>query len=95
MKLETKLVDHLLNYTANGLNICLGLIMLPFIMTKLDEFEVGLWIVFVTITSLINLIEFGFQNTIGRNITYILAGADSISQKNDPRVTREITSNCN
>jgi O-antigen/teichoic acid export membrane protein len=94
MKLKTKLVDHLLNYLANGLNICLGLIMLPFIVTKLNEFEVGLWIVFITITSLINLIEFGFQNTIGRNITYILAGADSISKENLPKLTQKIKSNC-
>lgn len=94
MKLKTKLHDHLLNYTANGLNICLGLIMLPFIVTKLNEFEVGLWIVFVTITSLINLIEFGFQNTIGRNITYVLAGAESISNKNLPKLTPKIMSNC-
>jgi len=65
-------------YFSQSLNIGAGLLLLPIILIELQKSEVGLWFVFITIASLGQLIEFGFQPTISRNVTYVYSGVDSL-----------------
>lgn len=65
-------------YLASGLNITSGLLLLPAVVYYLTTEEVSLWIVFVTLTGIAQLIEFGFQPTIARNVAYIYTGAQSL-----------------
>ncbi len=71
--------DLVWGYTAQVLNIGLGLIMLPVIVRYMTTSEVGLWFVFVTIAGLAQLLELGFQPTLARNISYVYAGAQTLA----------------
>lgn len=61
-------------FLVQGINV----ILLPFILVFLSSKEVGLWYTFTSIYGLAMLIDFGFQATISRNISYIWSGAENI-----------------
>jgi len=67
--------DVLWGYAASALNIGAGLILLPVILRYLPSEDVGLWFVFITLASLAQLLEMGFQPTLARNAAYVYAGA--------------------
>lgn len=82
--------DLVWGYVAQFLNVGTGILLLPVVLHFLSPADVGLWIVFVTLGSLAQLLEFGFQPTIARNAAYIYGGANSLqkeglSDRNDPR----------
>lgn len=72
--------DLLWGYSASVLNIGAGLILLPVILRFLPPEDVGLWFVFITLASLAQLLEMGFQPTIARNAAYVYAGAQSLQK---------------
>jgi len=61
-------------FLVQGINV----ILLPFILVFLSEKELGLWYTFTSLYGLAMLIDFGFQATISRNISYIWSGAENI-----------------
>lgn len=73
--------DIVWGYIAQALNIGAGLILLPVILHYLPQEDVGLWFVFVTLGSLAQLLEFGFQPTLARNTAYVYAGAQTLVKK--------------
>lgn len=79
--------DIFWGYLAQGLNIGAGVILLPIIIHFLSPADVGLWFVFVTLASLAQLLEFGFQPTIARNVAYVYAGARELSSSSIPSET--------
>jgi O-antigen/teichoic acid export membrane protein len=76
-------------YLAQSLNIGAGLLLLPIILNELQKSEVGLWFVFITIASLGQLIEFGFQPTISRNVTYVYSGVDNLIKSGMTTISKE------
>ena len=66
-------------YTAQFLNVGIGIIFLPIIMHYLSTEDVGLWFVFLTLAILAQLFEMGLSTTLSRNISYVYAGAQSLS----------------
>jgi len=81
--------DIIWGYVAQALNIGAGLILLPVILHYLPQEDVGLWFVFVTLGSLAQLLEFGFQPTMARNTAYVYAGAQTLVKKGLPNPTPE------
>ncbi|MFW9616606.1 O-unit flippase-like protein [Aquabacterium sp.] len=75
-------------YLAQFLNIGAGVLLLPAVLRYLPTEDVGLWFVFITLTSLAQLLEFGFQPTIARNTAYVFAGAQSLNQQGLPHEVR-------
>ena len=71
-------IDIFWGYLAQLLNIGAGLILLPILLRYMSSEDVGLWFVFITLASFAQLLEFGFQPTLARTISYIYAGATSI-----------------
>ena len=71
--------DVVWGYAAQLLNMGAGLMLLPVILRYLPPEDTALWFVFVTLASLSQLLEFGFQPTLTRNAAYIYSGADAIS----------------
>lgn len=71
-------------YFAQSLNVGAGLLLLPVAIRFLSPEDLGLWFVFMTLGSLAQLLEFGFQPTIARNVAYILAGATAINKQGLP-----------
>ena len=83
-------------YSASILNVSSSIVLLPIILINLKPEDVGLWFVFVTLVSLTQLLELGFQPTIARNAAYIYAGAQklekvgiSLINKGDEESTQE------
>jgi len=72
--------DVLWGYAASALNIGAGLILLPVILHYMPSEDAGLWFVFITLASLAQLLEMGFQPTLARNAAYVYAGAQSLKK---------------
>ncbi len=70
--------DLVWGYGAQLLNVGTGILLLPVVLHFMSPADVGLWIVFVTLGSLAQLLEFGFQPTIARNVAYVFAGAKTL-----------------
>ena len=68
------------SYAAQFFNIGAGLITLPIILNRLNEDEIGLNYLMITISSMIALLDFGFTPQFSRNITYVFAGSPSIQK---------------
>ena len=66
------------SWVANGLRLASGLIVLPLVLLKLPKLEFGMYYVLLNLTALVPLIDFGFGPTIGRFVSYAMAGAESI-----------------
>lgn len=71
-------------YTAQLLNIGAGIIMLPVVVGFMSVDQVGLWFVFISIASLIQLLELGFQPILIRNFSYVYAGAKELKAHSLP-----------
>ena len=84
MSKPTNRNDLFWGYAAQALNISAGIILLPVILHYLSPADVGLWFVFLTIAGLTQLLEFGFQPSISRNISYIYSGATSVKKTGVP-----------
>lgn len=82
--IKTSRHDIIWNYTANILNIGVSIVVLPLILKMLTAEEVGLWYVFLSISSLALLIDFGFSATLMRHISYAVSGASEILEEGVP-----------
>lgn len=58
-----------------------GLVLLPFVISRLSEAEVAIWYVFVTVQGLVLLVDFGFQPTIGRAFASAYAGVQQLQRQ--------------
>lgn len=83
--MNNKKGDFAWSYLSRVLNIGVGILILPIILKKLTPEELGIWYVFLAITALITLLDFGFLPTLQRNIGYIFKGASSIEAEGTPK----------
>lgn len=63
-----------IGFFAKVISIGSNLIVLPFIMSSLNNFEFSLWMIFISFYSLIALFDFGFSATISRYYSYAHQG---------------------
>lgn len=82
--MNNKKYDFIWSYLSRGLNIGVGILVLPIILKKLSPEELGVWYIFLAISSLITLLDFGFLPTLQRNIGYIFKGADELQAEGVP-----------
>ena len=73
--------DILWSYFAQIFQFGAGIIVLPIVLKKLPSNELAIWYVFLTIYSLVNLLDFGFRPTIARNVSYVFSGLKSLPTK--------------
>jgi len=66
--------DVIWNYTATLLRIASSALLLPLILRTMPSEMVGIWTVFMTITSFSVLLDFGFSPSFTRNVTYVFSG---------------------
>lgn len=71
--------DVIWNYAGTIFSMASSFLLLPFLLVYLTDDELGLWYVFLAISSLTNLFEFGFNPTFARNIVYVIGGARELS----------------
>lgn len=75
MEINITKKDVLWGYIAQFFNIGAGVLLLPVILKLLPSDILGVWYIFLTISSLVQMIDFGFQPTFTRNVAYVFSGA--------------------
>lgn len=73
--------DIFWSYASYILQTGASFFLLPIILNKLPSAELAIWYVFTSITALINLLDFGLQPTIMRNVSYIFSGARKLTKQ--------------
>ncbi len=66
--------DIIWNYAATFLKIASSVLLLPFILRLMPSEMVGIWSVFMAITAFSALLDFGFNTSFARNVTYVFSG---------------------
>jgi len=67
-------IDVTWNFSATFFRVASNALLLPLILKLLPAQEVGLWTIFMSVTFLVNLVDFGFNTSFARNISYIFSG---------------------
>lgn len=73
--------DVFWGYFAQFFSLASGLIVLPAILRLLSTEEVGMNYLMLTVSSMVTLFDFGFAPQFGRNITYVLSGAQELKKE--------------
>ena len=81
MKIQITKKDIIWSYASHILQTGSGVFLLPIILNKLSPEELAIWYVFLAITALVTLLDFGLLPTIMRNISYIFSGARELSKE--------------
>ena len=76
--METNRKDVVWNYLATFLRIASGVLLLPLILNRMPSEMVGIWTVFTTITFLSSLLDFGFNASFTRNVSFVFSGVRSL-----------------
>ncbi len=79
--MKTGRKDIFWNYAATFMRIASGIIILPLVLRNLPSEEVGLWSIFLTVSSLTALLDFGFTNSFSRNVAYVFSGVKELKPK--------------
>jgi O-antigen/teichoic acid export membrane protein len=66
------------NFVGTIMRVASGVILLPIVLIKLSREDVGLWNIYIQLGGLALLLDFGFLNSFGRNITYIFSGVKEL-----------------
>jgi O-antigen/teichoic acid export membrane protein len=70
--------DLLFGYASNIISLLSNLIIIPYIIINLSTSEVGLWFLLNALTGVVLLMDFGLQQTISRNISYLFSGSENV-----------------
>lgn len=70
--------DVVWNYTATFLKLASSALLLPAILSKMPSEMVGVWTVFITISFLTSLLDFGFNASFTRNVSYVVSGVKEL-----------------
>jgi len=70
--------DVLWSYLATFLQIGAGVILLPFILRVFPQETVAIWTIFLTIITLSSMLDFGFNPSFARNISYVVSGVKEL-----------------
>lgn len=81
ISIKTSKKDIAWNYVGTAVSMASGFLLLPLLMRYLSAEELGLWYVYVAVSNLTQLFEFGFSPTFARNIVYCLSGSSRLSKK--------------
>ncbi|CAK6476269.1 hypothetical protein BFRIG_03673 [Peribacillus frigoritolerans] len=82
--IKTNKRDIIVSYIDYFLKLASNIIVLPIVLRMLPPSEYGLWVVFLSIGSLVFLTDLGFNMVIVRNITYAYSGAKILKKSGKP-----------
>ncbi|HCE56596.1 MAG TPA: hypothetical protein DER09_02075 [Prolixibacteraceae bacterium] len=69
------------NAAGTFMRVASGVIILPIVLRTFPKEEYGLWTIFIYVGTIAALLDFGFSNAFGRNITYIFSGVKELKKK--------------
>lgn len=58
-----------------------GVLLFPFVLSRLTADETGIWTIFTTIQMLVTLLDFGFNDSFARNIGYVFSGVHNLKKQ--------------
>lgn len=70
--------DIVWGYLSQFLQYGAALLVLPLLLRRLSSAELGVWYVFMTISTLVNMLDMGFTPTLARNVSYVMGGARNL-----------------
>ena len=70
--------DLLWNYAATFFQIGAGVILLPFILRVFSQETIAIWSIFLTIITLSAMLDFGFNPSFARNVSYVVSGVKEL-----------------
>ena len=79
------------SYAATFFWVGSGLILFPFILNRMPAETVGIWNIFQTITVMVAILDFGFQPSFARNLSYVFSGVRSLRKEGVAVVSNEAT----
>ncbi len=68
-------------YLGTLMSIGVNILLLPMVLLFLTGNELGLWYVFLSLGSIVFLLDFGFTPTLARNIAYCWSGANDLAKE--------------
>lgn len=71
--MKSELIDIFWSVSSTIMKIGGSLLLLPIILTKFSDEELGLWYFFNSVSVFVLMIDFGFSSTMSRNIRYVLS----------------------
>jgi len=72
--------DLFWNYAATFLQIGAGVILLPFILRMFPQETVAIWTIFSSIIAISSILDFGFNPSFTRNVSYIVSGVKELKK---------------
>jgi len=66
------------SWVMNGLRLASGVLLLPLLFQYLSKPDFGMYFVFLHLGALVPILDFGFSPTIGRAVSYAMAGATEL-----------------
>ena len=66
------------SYAATFLQIGAGVILLPFVLRAFPQETMAIWTIFMTIIALSSMLDFGFNPSFARNVSYVVSGVKEL-----------------
>jgi O-antigen/teichoic acid export membrane protein len=73
--------DVVWSFFASFFRIASTALLLPIILNKLPSEDVGLWTIFMSVTLIVTLFDFGFSSSFSRSISYIFSGVNELKEQ--------------
>lgn len=67
-----------LSYITQFFQYGVTILILPVILSGISSEELGIWYLFLSVSSLVSLLDFGFSPSIQRNVAYVFSGAKEL-----------------
>lgn len=81
MRIEVNRKDIIWSYASTIMSMLANFCILPFVLAFLDENSIGLYYVFISLSGISVLFDFGFATSFSRNIAYCWSGSSSLEKK--------------
>ena len=83
MEIKIKRRDVVWGYLGTITSMLANLVIIPFVLYKLNNDEIGLYYIFVAVSSISQLFDFGFSPSIARSVAYIWTGVKELKKSGD------------
>lgn len=70
-----------ISYITQFFQYCANALILPYILSNVDSDTMGVWYLFLSISNIALLIDFGFSSSLGRNVSYVFSGAQFLTKE--------------
>lgn len=79
--MKVRQTDFVWSYLAQVFKFASGIFVLPLILRLLTSEEIGFNYIMLSVTGLVNLLDFGFSKQFGRNFSYVFGGTQILKTK--------------